>query len=375
MIRKEAILERLDQSTVIQLMDSFGAQTFQPKTHKPNELWFKTVCHGGNSHKLCYYINSKLFYCYSECGSMNVFSLVMQIKNCSFTESVQYLARLIGLDERRGFHTNISSILSLDSLHNYAALRQRKEKEVTVLQVYNESVLDYFESDVYCGSWIDEGISSETMRIFNIRWYELNSSVIIPHYNMDHQLIGIRRRSFQEEDLLAKRKYMPLYLEGTGYAHPLGLNLYGLDLMRDSISKKKSVILVESEKSVMLSYEYYGLDSITLATCGFNITNWQRDAILSLGINEVILGFDKDYDPVDYENYDPAAAETQDYKRFVDRILSLAYKFTAFCNVYVLWDEDRLLHLKDSPFDRGKDIFERLMQSKQQIFVPRERSE
>lgn len=128
--------------------------------------------------------------------------------------------------------------------------------------------------------WLDEGISIETMQKFNIRWYEKEKHIIIPHYNFNGELIGIRRRSLQEKD--KDNKYMPEIIESVQYSHSLNLNLYGLNMHIKGILKTKKIVIVESEKSVMLAHDYYGEDAFVVATCGFNISNWQRDMILSL---------------------------------------------------------------------------------------------
>jgi hypothetical protein len=51
----------------------------------------------------------------------------------------------------------------------------------------------------------------------------------------------------------------------------------------------------------MLAHEFYGENAFVVATCGFNISKWHRDILLSLGIEEVMLGFDKDFELLDYE--------------------------------------------------------------------------
>jgi hypothetical protein len=97
--------------------------------------------------------------------------------------------------------------------------------------------------------------------------------------------------------------------------------------------------------------------------------------ILSLGVEEVILGFDKDFELLDYEKHDENSAEYKKYQRYINRIYSLAHKFTAFCRTYVLWDTANLLERKDSPFDRGKDVLETLMKNKIEITTAREEEE
>ena len=232
------------------------------------------------------------------------------------------------------------------------------------------SILNYFEDDVFYQGWIEEGITIETMKLFNIKWYEGQKHIIIPHYNVEDKLIGIRRRSLQEQD--KDNKYMPEIIEGVQYTHSLNFNLYGLNKHIVGIKKTKKIVIVESEKSVMLAHDYYGEDAFVVATCGFNISNWQRDMILSLGVEEVMLGYDKDFIPTDFENSGENDLEYKKYQRYVTRLYSLAYKFVAYCRTYILWDFDSLLQKKDSPFDRGKEVLEKIMKDKILVSTERE---
>ena len=127
-------------------------------------------------------------------------------------------------------------------------------------------------------------------------------------------------------------------------------------------------VIVEAEKSVLLSKTYYGKESFTVATCGFNISQAQIDLLLEIGVNECILSCDKDYDPVDFEDMDENNPEYKAFERYRKRILSLAHKLTPYFTVYVLWDNARILEGKKcSPFDEGKEKLEELMRRKELI--------
>jgi hypothetical protein len=91
-----------------------------------------------------------------------------------------------------------------------------------------------------------------------------------------------------------------------------------------------------------------------------------------LGVEEIILGFDKDYDVLDFESSEENSPEFKKFTRYLNRIYSLAYKFTPYCKTYVLWDKYRKLNIKDSPYDRGKDTLEFLMKNKIEITTNRE---
>lgn len=370
MIDKDYLIDNITEEKILDILSKHGALPFG--AIKPKEIWFKTICHGGDSHKLCYFRESKSFYCYTNCGKMSLFSLIMKIKNCNFTEAIFFIASEMGISNRKGFNHSQSNVnLDMAQINTYLNMR-RKQNDKTIQQPpkLDTSILSYFEDDVFYEGWIDEGISIPTMQKFGIRWYELEKHIIIPHENIENGLIGIRRRSLQEKD--KNNKYMPEIIEGKMYSHSLNLNLYGLNKHIQGIKKTKKIVIVESEKSVLLAYEYYQENAFVVATCGFNISNWQRDIILSLGVDEVIIGFDKDFNESDFENCDINSKKYKEYMRYVARIYSLAHKFTAFCRTYVLWDNLNLLDIKNSPFDKGKNTLELLMKNKIEITTERE---
>jgi hypothetical protein len=372
LLDKDYLIEHITEEQILNILKGFGAVPFG--AFKENEIWFNTICHGGNSHKLCYFRDSKSFICYTNCGRMSLFNLIMNVKNCTFSEAIIFIGESIGINNRHGFNTRISNMTQeLNKIDRYIQMRKPKTSEIIHLQKIDEHILLYFENNVFYQGWIDEGISIETMILFGIRWYEPEKHIIIPHTNYNNELVGIRRRSLQEKD--AKNKYMPEIIENITYTHPLNLNLYGLNKHLQGILKTKKVVIVESEKSVMLAHEYYGENAFVVATCGFNISNWHRDILLSLGVEEVMLAFDKDFDPIEFDNYEENNEEYQKYLRFVKRLYSLAYKFTSYCRTYIIWDDLGLLNKKDSPFDRGKEVLETLMKHKFEITTDREDEE
>ena len=218
-------------------------------------------------------------------------------------------------------------------------------------------VKNFHENTFYSG-WINEGISIETMKKFGIRWYEFQKHIIIPHYNIDGKLVGIRRRSLRPED--KNNKYTPEYVEGKSYEHPLGLNLYGLYENKKAIEKSKIAYIVEGEKSVLLSNTYYGNKSVAIATCGFNVSKWQLQALLNLGVDKVYLCFDKDFDirlESEYRKDEKVWKKTSEENGIKDEY------FTG----YIVRDRMGLLDIKDSPFDKGKETFETLLKDAKKI--------
>ena len=228
----------------------------------------------------------------------------------------------------------------------------------------DEKILDYFDKDVFYRGWIDEGISIDSMEKYGIEWYENQKYIIIPHRDINGKLVGIRRRSLKPED--ADNKYMPLFMGEKSFHHDLGLNLYGAYENKEAIRTCGTAIIVEGEKSVLLSDTYYGRQSIAVATCGFTVSNAQMQILKDLGVRTVYLAFDKDFDltkPLQYEAEDEQNGNQRkkDFERYKQRLNSLQNKLKEWFCVYTVIDRKGLLKIKDSPFDRGREALEILL--------------
>ena len=375
MIQAEDILSKVNNDIVIEIMDENGSPLCgRSKDGRTGQecLLFRTICHGGDSHKLCYFTETKDFYCYTNCGRMRFFDLIKKIrgfKNEEFYQCLLYVGKKAGVDfrqNRNGFQDGVSvkSVRQeLIEMERANEIREYGKKlPIKIEKFYDSNILNYFDGKTFYQGWIDEGISEKTMMKFQIKWYEFQKHIIIPHFDIDGNLVGIRRRSLKPED--SKNKYMPEFLEGRSYEHSLGLNLYGLYQNQSAIKKQRKAILVEGEKSVLLSDSYYGNKSIAVATCGFNVSEWQLRALMSLGVETIYLGFDKDYDVRKEAEYAKDKAMWDNYQHYIMRLNTLAKRISPYCTTYILRDKNGLLGEKDSPFDKGKKVLEELMKDK-----------
>ena len=95
--------------------------------------------------------------------------------------------------------------------------------------------------------------------------------------------------------------------------------------------------------------DFPGAD-ISVACCGSNLTNYQFKLLLSLGVNEVSIAFDRQFKKVGDE----------EFKRWTKKLESINNKYKGFCRITFLFDKKGLLNYKDSPIDCGPDIFMKL---------------
>lgn len=330
-----------------------------PRVAASGDLIFQTVCHNPphqGSYKLFYYKDSGLFHCYTQCGdSFDVYELVQRSRHCSFTEALSFIQSTLGLNLTRkvGFETPLSSDWDLLERFSTFGVKTPPPPEYTPLPM---ELLDLYYPCAPEG-WVSEGITPETCKRFNIRFDIGKDEIIIPHFDRDGKLIGIRSRTLDAEKVAIGLKYMPTQMGDHDYRHTLRYNLYGLHRSLPAIKRTHKAIIFEAEKSVLLCDSYYKDNSFAVAVCGSNISTFQRDMLISLGVREVFLAFDKEY-------HEPYSDESDTY---ADKILKLASLFTPYASTYVLWDTQGLLSYQDSPADRGQQVLEQLMKTKFEV--------
>ena len=182
-----------------------------------------------------------------------------------------------------------------------------------------------------------------------IKYNPINGSILIPHYDNNNRLVGIRQRTLVAEDEVYG-KYRPARFGPQQLCnHPLAFNLYGLNVAKDNIVALRTAIVVEGEKAVMQYISYFGTKSnICVAVCGSSLSKYQFQLLLDCGIEELVIGFDKDFEDFNSE----------DYKKVEEKLLKLYNKYNPYVNVSFLFDsKNDTLGYKSSPLDCGKDAF------------------
>lgn len=366
---KNAILDSLSKEDVKKVVMSLGSD--EPKIDNSGNLIFQTICHNdinpNNSYKLYYYHEpngehkGKVFHCYSGCNeSFGIIELViranrMQGKTLTWYKALRYIAQIAGkiitssaeeIEQKSQRIDDFSWINRLKSV-------KKKQKAVPTLTEINENILEIFTYQPW-QPWIEEHISAEAMSRFEIGYYGYQHSITIPHRDINGRLIGIRQRLLDEKDVESIGKYIPLQMEGKFLAHSLGNSIYGLHVVKDKVQRCKKIMLVESEKGALQSYSYFGDDSFTVSVCGSNLTRNQIKLILGLGVEEVMIAFDRMY-------HDAQSFEAELYLR---KLIKLVAPIVPFVRVYLILDNKDRIGYKQSPTDYGKEILVELMKEK-----------
>lgn len=360
---REELLNQITTEDVKKIMKELGSNEPIPDHH--GNLYFQTICHCGNKHKLLYYLDSKNFMCYTNCGSMSLYDLISQVNNCEFKEAFKYIANFKGVDLHSKKSNGLKRKVSCEDLNilNKHLYKLPKVK-VPKLPYFNENIMSVFDK-YYPDEWENEGIKEEIADYFEIRFYFNQFKCIIPHRDKDGGLVGIRGRNFLKSEIDKGRKYIPITIEGLTYRYPTALNLYGLYQNKNNIKKSKKVILFESEKSVLKYGSIYGQENnISLATMSMNFTKQQRDLLISFNVDEVILAWDKQYKieflSKEYEN----TKEYKEFKRYIQKIKKVVSLLIQYCNISVIFCWDKRIDYKDAPIDKGQEIFEELLEER-----------
>ena len=359
MLTAEKVKEQLTVEHITQLLcDEFGSP--EPiHDNEGNPIFSTCVCHGGDSYKLYYYISTGCFYCYSHCGPIgDVFALVQHVKNIPFQEAFQFIVEYFHIKDT-GFSVEVKLSDDWDLLQAAEDYVLTPRKEVAFIPI-SENLVSGFYPLAAPTEWMKEGISPEVMKYYNIRVDVALEKVIIPHRDVNGNIIGIRGRTYDPFELIDGKKYMPVRIEKDMYNHQLGKNLYGIYENKETIKRLKKVLICESEKSVLQCATMYGVDNcFAVAMCGSNFSVDQLQLLLDLGVEEIIFAPDRDYD-VSYESGELVEYREKFYKQLE--------KALPYVNCYYIIDIEGILPLKASPTDCGKDILEKLMKKK--VYVP-----
>lgn len=301
-----------------------------------------------------------MFHCFTHCNeNFDIFELIQRVKKIEFLDSVSFI------NEQFNFQPNKSILIGFNSkykcedweiLDKYDYLYTEEVEDNNELKTYPNRLIELYPK-LYSEEWVKDSISVESMAKFNIRFDTLNNRIIIPHYNIDNELVGIRCRNLNPSMVAIGNKYMPIKIEGDSYAHPLSLNLYGINETKKAIQKFKKAIIFESEKSVLQCDTYYGENNYAVACCGSHVTLQQRDLLLDLGIKEIYIALDKMYN----HSGDDLS------KNYIKKLSQIGDKFSPYVTTYILWDKENLIEYKSSPSDFGVDTLEKLIESKIEI--------
>lgn len=107
------------------------------------------------------------------------------------------------------------------------------------------------------------------------------------------------------------------------------------------------------EKSCLLYQTYFDTD-ISVACCGSSLSNYQVQQLLDLGVEEIIVAFDRQFqEPNDSE-----------FKRLTSNLTKIHNKYKNYTTVSFIFDKHMITGYKASPIDEGKEKFLKLFKER-----------
>jgi hypothetical protein len=324
-------------------MQKLGAEKY---IEKENCIIFPTICHNTDvstaSMKLYYYKENKYFYCYTECEGMSIFKFL----------ETYYKTRSIDYDWYEDIYSLVVSCSFYEpkksgETSQLGRLSQRYEiNKFNKLTTYPKQLLNVFTT-FYTPEWLSDNISIDSMEKYDIKYSIPQNKIIIPHYNINNELVGIRGRALDEVEVEVFGKYMPVKIEQTWYKHPLSLNLYGLNITKDTVKKERICYIFESEKSC-LQVDGFDIPNCSAAVCGSSFNKNQLKLLIKhCQPQEIVICFDKEEKP----NED----------KYFNKLWRMGEKYSQYCNFSFVYDRENLLSDKDSPSDKGEEVFKELL--------------
>lgn len=274
-------------------------------------------------------INAKdnYFYCFS-CGvSGNLISWLRIFEGYSFDDAVEKVANLAG--------RSLSCLRTSDTILFYKKLKSYKHNDdIIVRDILDRSYYEQF-SDEIPNEWVEEGIPEDTLKKYEVRVDKKSNRIVYPVYDKDFRLIGAKGRTrFKNYKQLKIMKYM-------NYTKIGSTDFFaGMKQAIDTVNSTKQIIIFEGIKSVMKADSWGWHNTVSSETSRLN--EKQIKLIIEMGIKNVVIAYDK-------------GVNIKDLK------LGMLKRFS---NVYAVVDKYGFLNDKDAPVDKGREIWERLYESR-----------
>lgn len=295
---------------------------------KGDEWWGLSCFKEENTPSFSVRKNPPFFFDYSSGVGGNLFTFVKRYNGCSNRAAVEIIKKYAGCDEEIAVRPG-KMAATLDCKKFMPPKQEKNASNGTILP---SNYMERYEKRAdKLSVWESEGISVDAMNKFEVFYDAFSDRLVYPIRNMAGEIVNIGGRTLDPD---WKEKKLRKY---TYFFHWCTMNvIYGLYEHLQEVRDAHEIILFEGCKSVLLA-ETWGIHN-TGAILTSHLNPNQLKLLAGLGCR-VVFALDKD------------VKITSD-----KRIASLKN----YVNVDYIWDRYNLLDEKDSPVDKGKEVFEKL---------------
>lgn len=299
---------------------------------KNGEYWALSPFKDENTPSFSVRREPAVFFDYSSGIGGNLFTFVRYYNNCGAKEAVDILKKYAGCEGK--------TLAPREKLSAALVCKKYRKPKQTVKQskgvILPETCMDRYEDrKEKLKVWVNEGISPLVLKKFQVRYDAFSDRLVYPIRDIAGKIVNIGGRTL---DPLWKEKSLRKYTYFYGWGSMA--TIYGLAENMKEILKKKEIILFEGCKSVLVAHTW------GIKNCGALLTshlNPQQMKILARLGCRVVFALDKEVRIRDDHNI-------QKLKNYVQ--------------VEYLWDREDLLDDKDSPVDKGSEVFKKLYEGR-----------
>lgn len=311
------------------------------------------------SPKLYFFKDTKVYCGFTSGASYDIISLTQRRLSLlkqpsSFIDAINFILSVTGKE--------IDSVQRLTKTHVYdwqTDLEKfiRFRRTGTTLNTYDDTILSQLGQSIP-QTWLDEGISEDTLIKYQIGYYERLNATTIPCRDKQGNLIGIRCRHWQPNEI-EQGKYRPLLLlDGvTSFKFPTNEVFFGINYNWPEIERTGKVMLVESEKAVMKLDTIYKEHNVALGMFGNNLGLKRRNELIKLGVNHVVYVPDNDW----------IGLGDEAYQEWEDKVLRFCKQFDGYAKVEIVWDNLGLLGAKENATDKDEDTWWKLYEAREEF--------
>ena len=408
----EDVIARVSGDEFFSLFEHLHAEPRWVTSNGKPSIQLLGLCHGGSHHSALFDPTTCKVHCFSECGcGMYLHTWVGKVTEEYVPENVRYeLQRYfingvtdlaarppkegveLGYTERPFERQKITPVKGIDELIPAIRAAQHWDNSLETLAKT---------------SWhTQDGIDPEILKEFGVAYRppdnprkqiidgeekmvcDRMATIILPHHNIDGEVVGIYERSFDTLRREAKQlygdwmtgaqiasfpraKYVPLLKlpehmgdDGkTSYSFPNSANLYGLHKAKAAIKETGLAIVFEGAKSVMLAHQWgrkLGIrqweTAVASHTFGAHVNH--INMLLDCGAKKIYLAFDKQYKEEQGEEWILYNRKTRELAEKVHRwSVENPNANGAGVEMYRLRDIYNHLNYKDAPVDEGCEVF------------------
>ena len=310
---------------IIHILNELGCENIKPL--KGHEIRW------GSSNGSKINIETLSYTSFSHNHKGDVITMVSLLKEIDLGQAIKWLAKELNLSYE--YSEKVEVTLPFGGFFkNYSKV---KDSDVNPPKTYPTERLKEYTGRLNT-LWLEDNISLQTQELFDIGLDFETNRITIGWKDVNSELVGIMGRLNKKELTDKDTKYLPIIPFNKSKV------LYGLDVNYSNILDNGTIIIVESEKSVLRGYELGYRNIVALG--GNNISERQAALIKSLCVN-VVISLD----------------EGIELTHSIEQAKKCKIENPFFSNeVYVMEVDD--LPKKHSIFDMNKEVIDNYLKNK-----------